>query len=192
MRKLKYVQRQGSYHYFRRPHSERVRLNGKPGSTEYLDHYRRLLESTQPTAAAAPAPHAEPETKHIARLKRLVSKLNVPEDDRAFLHEAIDMLAEKQATERLMDGLVFGPKPNNERLVRLRKSGWTMDAMLGIEHYEVAGHHVTVKFDRERYKDRYIVTVPTLPDCHSAGHSVQDAINKIATVIGARKGKVSP
>lgn len=102
------------------------------------------------------------------------------------------MLAEKQATVRVMDELVFGPRPNDERLVRLRKSGWTMDAMLGIEHYEVAGHQVTVKFDRERYKDRYIVTVPTLPDCHSAGHSVQDAINKIAAVIGARKGKVSP
>jgi hypothetical protein len=75
-------------------------------------------------------------------------------------------------------------------LVRLRKSGWTMDAMLGIEHYEVAGHHVTVKFDRERHKDRYVVTVPTLPDCHSAGNSIQDAVNKIAAAIRARKGKV--
>jgi hypothetical protein len=190
MRKLKYVQRQGSYHYFRHPRSKPVRLNGKPGSTEYLDHYRRLLESTQPTAAAAAAPHAESETKRIRRLKLLVSRLKVPEDDRAFLREAIDFLAAKRADDRFWDAWLNAPP--NQPLVRLRKRGWQMDAMLGIEHYEVAGHHVTVKFDGGRDKDRYIVTVPTLPDCHSAGHSVQDAINKIASAIGAWKGKVSP
>lgn len=189
-RKLKYVQRQGSYHYFRHPRGRRVRLDGKPSSTEYLDHYRRLLESTQRTAAGAAAPHAEPEAIRIRRLKLLVSRLKVPEDDRAFLREAIDFLAANRADDRFWDAWLNAPP--DQPLVRLRKRGWQMDAMLGIEHYEVAGHHVTVKFDGGRDKDRYIVTVTTLPDCHSAGHSVQDAINKIARAIGARKGKVSP
>jgi hypothetical protein len=131
MTKLKYVQRQGSYHYFRHPRCERVRLNGTPGSTEYLDHYRRLLERTRPTAPA-PAPHAEPETKRIARLKRSVSKLKVPKDDHAFLREAIDVLTAKRARERAMDAWLN--RPQNYPLHRLRKSGWQMDEMLGIEH----------------------------------------------------------
>jgi len=130
-----------------------------------------------------------PETERIARLKRLVSRLKIPEDDRAFLREAIDFLALQRANDRLMDA--WRNAPRDQPLVRLRKSGWTMDAMLGIEHYEVAGHHVTVTFDKERDKDRYIVKVPTLPDCHTAGHSVQDAVNKIAAAIRARKGKAS-
>jgi len=152
----------------------------------FTNSSRRELKVQKPGRKSKTEMDTDPETKRIARLKRLVSKLKVPEDDRAFLHEAIDMLAEKQAPERLADKLVFGPRPNNERLVRLRKSGWQMDAMLGIEHYEVAGHHVTVTFDRERDKDRYVVTVPTLPDCHTAGYSIQDAINKIAAAIDAR------
>jgi hypothetical protein len=215
MWKLKYVQRQGRYHYFRHPCGEHARLNGTPGSREYLYHYLRLLQSTPPPRrAAASASHqptlrgstcrakdsptshpvemrSEPETKRAARLRRFMSKLKVPEDDRAFLREAIDLLAEKRANDRFWDEYLNQPPSQDQRLFRLRKTGWQMDAMLGIEHYAVAGHHVTVKFDRERYEDRYIVTVPTLPDCHSAGNSVQDAINKIAAVIGARKGKVS-
>ena len=121
-----------------------------------------------------------PETERIRRLKLSVSRLKLSEDDRAFLREAIDFLALQRANDRLMEA--WRNAPPNEPLVRLRKTGWQMDAMLGIEHYEVAGHHVTVKFDRERGKDRFIVTVPTLADCHSAGHSIQDAINKIAAV----------
>jgi hypothetical protein len=216
MLKLKYVQRQGRYHYFRHPRGEHARLNGTPGSPEYLYHYLQLLQSTPPPMrAAASASHhptlrgstcqakdsptshpvemrCESETKRVARLRRLMSKLKVPEDDRVFLREAIDFLAEKRANDRFWDEYLNLPPNQDQRLFRLRKSGWQMDEMLGIEHYEVAGHRVTVKFDRERhYKERYVVTVPTLPDCHSEGHSVQDAINKIAAAIGARKGKVS-
>jgi integrase len=52
---LKYVQRQGNYHYFRYPDAPRVRLLGAPGSSEYVEHYKQLLNvAEQPDVVAFP------------------------------------------------------------------------------------------------------------------------------------------
>jgi integrase len=53
---LKYVQRQANYHYFRFPGAKRVRLEGMPGSPEYMAQYELLLASTRPVDKPAIVP----------------------------------------------------------------------------------------------------------------------------------------
>lgn len=96
----------------------------------------------------------DPESK-----RTVVSKLKIPEEDRAFLREAIDFLSAKRVSDNSLDRFLNGPP--DQPLVRLRKRGWEIDDWLGIRHY---------KFDRGRQCDS--VTVPTLPDCHCTGDSV--------------------
>jgi integrase len=52
---LKYIQRQGKYHYFRYPDAPRVRMLGEPGSPEYVEQYKQLLNvAEQPDVVAFP------------------------------------------------------------------------------------------------------------------------------------------
>jgi integrase len=53
---LRYIQRQGVYHYFRFPGMKNVRIDGLPGSPEYLAHYERLLVHVRPMPVIEPPP----------------------------------------------------------------------------------------------------------------------------------------
>jgi hypothetical protein len=62
--KLKYVQRQGKYHYFRLPGASRQRLQGEPGSADYLSHYASLL-----SGKTLPSPHSRKKLTVIRKVR---------------------------------------------------------------------------------------------------------------------------